>query len=247
MFAIDGLHKVCPEFPTYSHDVIETFLCNPARRECWLNQCQECEDLQKFIKDNVLEEHCEATWFLWKNDEEGRITKAVQDGSNRELAEYISSLIPQFAEHCFVKRQQAAAFNLERETAISERYVPNKALVQIDFSENYTCVSQDEIQAAHWNQKQVSLFTTAMWYDGRIHSQVTASNNITHSKETVVAYIDKLLDDLPIIVKLVLIWSDGPSSQFKNRFISASIPVLQKKHGVQLHGISSQRLMAKVL
>ena len=37
-----------------------------------------------------------------------------------------------------------------------------------------------------------------------------------------------LLNQFPVTVKKVDIWSDGPRSQFKNRFIIAALPLLQK-------------------
>lgn len=67
-----------------------------------------------------------------------------------------------------------------------------------------------------------------------MQSHVVASDNLTHSKETIMAYMDTLLDHLPHGVKLVYVWSDGPASQFKNRFIAAAIDALQKKHNVQV-------------
>jgi hypothetical protein len=33
-------------------------------------------------------------------------------------------------------------------------------------------------------QSQVSLFTSALWYDGKIHPLVFVSDELTHSKET---------------------------------------------------------------
>jgi hypothetical protein len=107
-------------------------------------------------------------------------------------------------------------------------------MFQVDFSENYTCMFQDEIQSAHWKQDQVSLLTAAIWFDGKLHSKVLASDNLDHGKDTVVAYIDYLLDTLPTTVKTVSIWSDGPSSQFKNKFITAAIKALQDKHQIHI-------------
>jgi hypothetical protein len=75
-------------------------------------------------------------------------------------------------------------------------------MFQVDFSENYTCMFQDEIQSAHWKQDQVSLLTAAIWFDGKLHSKVLASDNLDHGKDTVVAYIDYLLDTLPTTVKI---------------------------------------------
>ena len=56
------------------------------------------------------------------------------------------------------------------------------------------------------------------------------SYNLNHSKETVVAYVDMILDTIPASVKSVSIWSDGPASQFKNRYIAAALHTLQAKY-----------------
>ena len=101
---------------------------------------------------------------------------------------------------------------MEREFVGIERFM------QVDFSENYTCMYQDDIQSAHWKQDQVSLFTAAISFNGKQHSKVIASDNLDHGKDAVVAYVDYLLDTLPASVKTVSVWSDGPSSQFKNDF-----------------------------
>ena len=65
-------------------------------------------------------------------------------------------------------------------------------------SQKITRVFQDEIQNAHWQQSQVSLFTAALYH-------------------------------LPPNTKPVSIWSNGPSSQFKNQFIIAALKFLQHK------------------
>ena len=107
-------------------------------------------------------------------------------------------------------------------------------MMQIDFSEYYTCMYQDEIQSAHWKEDQLSLFTAAIWFDGKLHSKVIASDNLDHGKDTVVAYVDCLLKTFPKTVKTVSVWSDGPSSQFKNRFITAVIKAHQDKHQINI-------------
>ena len=107
-------------------------------------------------------------------------------------------------------------------------------MIQGNFSENYSCMFQDEIQSAHWKQDQVSLFTAALWFNGELHSKVIASDDLDHGKDTVVAYIDYLLDSLPTTVNTVSIWSDGPSSQFKNKYIAAIIDKLQDKHQITI-------------
>lgn len=129
---------------------------------------------------------------------------------------------------------QAEYYQKQREAITSEQSDSSVALLQVDFSENYTCIYQDEVQSAHWQQHQVSLFTAALYYNGILHPKVIASDNLTHAKETLLAYVDYLLEDLPKTVKIINVWSDGPSSQFKNRFIAAALPSLQCRHDLNI-------------
>ncbi len=150
---------------------------------------------------------------MWKKNGESKLCKVLEEGTTDDLIDHIISILPQFLEHCYIKRQQAASYKTERDSIAME-----------------SCVAQDEIQSAHWKQNQVSMFTVAFWYCGTIHSQVIVSDNLVHTKETLIAYVDRLLDDLPENVKSVSIWSDGPSSQFKNQFVLASLSALEKNH-----------------
>ena len=43
------------------------------------------------------------------------------------------------------------------------------------------------------------------FHSGKLHSSVIASDNLSHTKETLVAYIDKVLEDLPPTIKAVSI------------------------------------------
>ena len=173
-----------------------------------------------------MDDAAEVTWYVCKNDSDERLSKVVEEGTTDDLHTYISSILPQFMEHCYSKREQAAAIKGSE----------NKALLQVDFSKNYTCQYQDEIQSVHWLQHQVSLFTAALWHTGMLHLIVIASDNLAHSKDTIIAYLDMLLEMTPSsIKKTVSIWSDGPASQFKNHFIAAAMISLQEKHNMNIH------------
>lgn len=167
---------------------------------------------------------------------EGVSQKICREESLEELTEYIISLEAKFKEHVFVKREQSKSYQLDRTTKLE---CPNAsdskiALIQVDFSENYTCVAQDEVQSYHWQQSQVSLFTSSVCYNGKQHPIVIVSDNTDHTKDTVVAYMSKLLEELPEHITEVRVWSDGPSSKFKNKYIAASLKHLEDKHNVQI-------------
>ena len=211
--AINALHNTCRDFPRYTYELPGRFLCAESMEQCWLNKCSECKDGKGFaiyFENHDVADDDVVTWYIWKNDENDKLCKAVEEGTVSELREYICSITPQFMEHCYIKRQQAARYTKEREAAMSTPNDESKALLQVDYSENYSCSYQDEIQSAHW--KQATLFTAALWHSGELHSMVIASDNLTHAKETLVAYISRILDELPSTVTTVSLWSDGPAS-----------------------------------
>ena len=87
--------------------------------------------------------------------------------------------------------------------------------------ENYTIIWQEEIQSAHWQKKQVTVFTSVYWNGLEPQSIVIISDYLSHTKGSIVTIIDQLISDLlSEEVKKLYIWSDGPSSQSKNKFIS---------------------------
>ena len=52
--------------------------------------------------------------FVWKNDANDRLCKMIGEGTTDDLRGHICTILPQFMEHCFVKRQQALAYKPER-------------------------------------------------------------------------------------------------------------------------------------
>lgn len=60
-----------------------------------------------------------------------------------------------------------------------------------------------------------------------MHSKVFVSDNTDHSKKTIVAYLYKIFCKLPKNIKRLKIWSDGPSAQFKNKFIASILTLFE--------------------
>lgn len=100
------------------------------------------------------------------------------------------------------------------------------AVVQMDFSENYTCVAQDEVQSAHWNQGQVTLYTSVSWFRDEIISHVVVSDYMHHNKTSAVIFTGEVLAKLPHDVTEVKIWTNGPASQFKNKYVMTAMKEL---------------------
>lgn len=174
--------------------------------------------------------------MVWrKSATSKRIERHEENGTLAELAAHIAALSQQFCRHSFVKRVQSDVFNKVDRPRASDMQFPDEALLQIDFAENFVCESQDEVQSAHWNQRQLTLFTSAMYHHGIFQSKVFVSDNLVHTKETIIPYLYKLLTDMPNTVKTLKIWSDGPSSQFKNKFIASIIPIFEAEFNLKIY------------
>ncbi len=76
------------------------------------------------------------------------------------------------------------------------------------------------------------LFTVALWIAGLMKSYALVSDVLDHSKSTIIPFLDRILEEL---IEVVHIWSDGPSSQFKNRFIAASLSTLEAKYCMKIY------------
>ena len=85
----------------------------------------------------------------------------MEDGTTANLFEHVKTLLPQFLEHCFVKRAQFEQYQIER-NCIAELLNKAEALIQVNFSKNYTCMFRDEVQSAHWSKKDIGLLTSAI-------------------------------------------------------------------------------------
>ncbi len=222
--------------------------CSNEKAETWLNN---------FIGEDVNKE---VLWCEWVREEENKEMAHPRRNANKEAGNIETSLktsfkkphkqmkkvcwvgtvteavdtlldkMPDFLAHVFIKRQQSHCFQ-EKLANIPE----GSAVIQVDFSDNYSLQQQGEIQSAYWSQKQLTLFTVCVWtHDGK-RSMVFVSDDLDHDKTSVLVFLHKLLADLTAkeAITKVDIFSDGPSSQFKNQFVFNLLPVLRELHHLE--------------
>ena len=67
----------------------------------------------------------------------------------------------------------------------------------MNYTENYKCFSQDEIQNAHWNQQQVAIFISVTCFQITKNCHPNVIDCTTHDKETSLVNRDKLIQSLP--------------------------------------------------
>lgn len=152
-------------------------------------------------------------------------------GSIAKLFDEISASAPTFLDHQFVKFNQAQS--CEKMIELSNKADSTSAVVICDFAEKFKCCQQNATQSAHYGQTPITLFTVAIYHRGYT-AMTIASNNEKQTKETVLAYIDSIIELLPITVKKINIWSDNATSQFKNQFIMESLKYFETEYSLNI-------------
>lgn len=138
---------------------MKLLLCDDCNTECWLRKCTQCtkSKIQHTIEDIVESANVEKSlvkWIVWKKDESAsRYIKSLIRRSTEVLIQHFVEIVDKFLIHSYIKRAQSNSFEIDRKGVDVNGII---ALLQMDFAENFTCFSQDEIQSAHWNQKLVS-------------------------------------------------------------------------------------------
>lgn len=81
----------------------------------------------------------------------------------------------------------------------------------------------------------MTVFTVATYHSEKVHTSVIVSDNLQHSKEVLVAYVDMILDDPPQTVRTVSLWSHGQDRNSKtDLLLQLFISALEKKHSIKI-------------
>lgn len=173
--------------------------------------------------------------MIWQQWEvvDGRPKLMNVDGTCEIALEDLVKKVPHFKIHSFVKKVQADYFE-NKKKSLSE----NSAVLQIDFAENYSMVSQDEIQSAHWNHGQISIFTCGVWLCNNVFKPYTiVSNDLSHNKYAVCVFLGKIIEEIKTSIPTVnhlMIFSDNCAGQFKNKFVMSNICHMKNDYGLEV-------------
>lgn len=117
----------------------------------------------------------------------------------------------------------------------------NEMLVQLDFAENYSCRSMEEVQSAYFNQTSVTLHPVVAYFRGsddtiQHKSIVIVSDEMGHKASTVITFIDELqpiLKDINDNVATIHYWSDSPTSRYRNKHIFDLVSNHEQRYGTK--------------
>jgi len=139
-------------------NLIDLAVCDQPNEDCFLFSCSRCNKrrvsaILQGLLDNIDEDD-EWTWSIWQ-----QVNKKVDlhhiRGSIVSLLNEVDEQWKSFAIHSYFNREQRTYIRDLRLLSSDMSYV----VIQIDFAENYSVIRQREVQAAHWNNVQATLFT----------------------------------------------------------------------------------------
>ena len=87
-------------------------------------------------------------------------------------------------------------------------------------------------------QNQVSLFTTVTWVKGKVVSKAVMSDCMQHTKTAVVVFLDEILQNIPIDIGEIRIWTAGPASQLTDlpaSVVMEAMKMLSERCAIQLY------------
>lgn len=207
---------------------INQVVCSPTLKDCMYSECETCANKLLSLKPQEDVQDTPAKYFQWQKSEKVEIISTVK--------ETFSELIKQskyFLRHTYIKRQQSLAFENFKAAVNGEDIV-----IQLDFSENAAILQQNEIQASHWNHTQATIFTAHAWISKEVsQSVVIISDSLDHTKVAVFKFVNYLLRYLKkehSSIKSVQVFSDGPSSQFKQRYLFSNLFLFEQHHNIKL-------------
>ena len=186
--------------------------------ESLLSRLDDLDEILKDLPANV-------DFKVWKKVEvePGKMRMKVVDQNTDAVTfrEDFKIQMKAFNEHVNRVKEQYSQVR-----ALKENLPVDEIMLQMDFAENFSCRSLNEIQTAYWNQSSVTLHPIVAYYkEGETlkhQSFVVVSDTMSHSASTVCAFLDKLMPCLKLIkpnLKTIHYWTDSPSSQYRNRYI----------------------------
>ena len=206
---------------------------------CLRRECSEC-GTKNFQLSGKEKADTVVNWKRYeyvsvpdKNGEERKkIALVTKETPVTELFSYFLNLLKDYPYHSFMAKWQKEQFD----NLVNNRPLDNIICVH-DFSENYTCRSQDEIQSQYFDANKVSIHVSILYrhaslpVDGKEsteekpelikeHIFVLSDDNtqdyhfVHHSQKLIFDYITK---ELNLQIKKVHEFTDGCAGQYKSR------------------------------
>lgn len=205
--------------------------CDSDSKTCMYKEYPTCKE--KVITVDVLENDLgkQINWKKWttcrvEKDKkvQGEEIKYTTSMTTREEEQgTVKTLVEDFQANR--KKTCRNLYNLKHQYAVlrklKENMSENEIIIHIDFSENYCCKYNEEIQSVHFgpSQTHVTLHTGVVYFKGECTlSFCTVSDNNKHGPPATWAHLKPILahvKDVHSTIDTVYFVSDGPTTQYR--------------------------------
>lgn len=209
-------------------EACESMCCNAMKKECMYRECSMCKD--KCLETNDYEEGKQVWVYTWQNRHEQRVvkdkTQAVQITVKEKVFSTLSILVDEMNKELknkFCRHVYNITHQYEKLKILKENIADKECIIHIDFSENYACKLNTEVQGMHFgaSRNQASLHTGIVYLKDRSPmSFCSISDNTRHDPASIWAHLSPILQKIktenPDIDTIHFI-SDGPTTQYRSR------------------------------
>lgn len=219
------LYTINTEFSDYKC-CIKKIICDTPTPACYLRKCVSCHIGLDTFKSQLIHDFQQAgydsdsdkiSFKLWEATD--RCTIQSFEENVVDFVEYFCQKLLLLIPHDFIKREQQNYLNL-----LKLRIQLNEYIVMADFSENYSCIIQDEVQGYYYSKEQVTIHPFVVYYkteDNSLeHLSLTIiSDCLMHNSTSVNLFIKKLttfMKEKFSRVNKIYYFTDGAPSQYKN-------------------------------
>jgi hypothetical protein len=234
---------------TSTNNMIKSILCPLDEftewhdRKCVFGECKDCgiayfsccpiEEQGKSLEKVNWKHFAYQTITIKKGLEKQKLQLVYKSSGSDEFLAYLKPKLQFFVQHSFVTRWQDAQFRKCLDNILEDAMVS-----VVDFAENYSFEIQNEVQSMHWHSYQISILVHITW----VRNPAADPND--ESTKNIMTYHFYISDDpchdsyfvqhclllhWQHVVsngfqpKIHFIWSDGCSSQFKNKVLWAFV------------------------
>lgn len=210
------------------NELAKCICCDSGNKGCMYRECLICKDKTIAINEKDLEKQIQ--WKKWATRRVEKVkkvqgkeiryttsmtTREDAHGTAETLVDEFRDTLKKTCRHFYNIRHQYAALR-----SLKETMKENEAMVHIDFSENYACKYDKEIQSVHFgpSQTQITLHTGVIYYKGDCTTSFcTVSDCTNHGPPAIWAHLNPVLANVKEInpnIDTIYFVSDGPTTQY---------------------------------
>ena len=208
-------------------DLIQHAVCSVDNVNCMLKRCEKCPGKVGVLKalnemlemnDITLKERIEYKSWV---DEGSRASLQTLENETEKFKIELSEDIHKLTVHHYVADEQSRYLKY-----CKDNLQPDTCIILMDFSENYSFIIQESVQAFYYNNDQATIHPFCMYYKQENNEKLlnqnfcVISDTKDHFAYTVNAFTEKLISEIVKDygwIKNIIYFSDGAPQQYKNK------------------------------